>query len=191
MKCITLYGNNMQDSVTEREPCRPRQCRATIYTITSAPSIARRHIHINIETKRVAVRMAPEGVNHKDIRRYTLVSPRSTRRAVELFRRTGQLVRVPLVRGRPRLFNGFDLAVRHQGYSSYLLLTTLTCLQFLESWVERKPDIMLDELRTQLESICGVVTTNWTISRSLRRRGYTRKRVSCDMALSFQTSKRH
>ncbi len=179
----------MQDSVTEREPCRPRQCRATIYTITSAPSMARRHIHI--ETKRVAVRMALEGVNHKTSVDTHSLAHAQTRRAVELFRRTGQLVRVPLVRGRPRFLNGFDLAVRHQGYSSYLLLTTLTCLQFLESWVERKPDIMLDELCTQLESICGVVTTNWTISRSLRRRGYTRKRVSCDMALSFQTSKRH
>ncbi|KLO15013.1 hypothetical protein SCHPADRAFT_282666 [Schizopora paradoxa] len=99
--------------------------------------MARRHIHV--ETKRVAVRMALSGVDHDEIRQHTLVSPRSTRRAVSLFRRTGELVHMKL---------------NHK----------------------RRSDITLEELRDLLESICGVVTTTTNISRSLRRRGYTRKK---------------
>ncbi|OAX31033.1 hypothetical protein K503DRAFT_815713 [Rhizopogon vinicolor AM-OR11-026] len=49
--------------------------------------------------------------------------------------------------------------------------------QFLESCIERQPDILLTEMQDRLREICGVEVSISTISRTIRRRGFTRKKV--------------
>ncbi|KZV78180.1 hypothetical protein EXIGLDRAFT_634497, partial [Exidia glandulosa HHB12029] len=51
--------------------------------------------------------------------------------------------------------------------------------------VEQKPDMMLFELRRELNSICGIDAGENTISRCLKRRGYTRKKVCGRFPLSY------
>ncbi|KAG2747362.1 hypothetical protein P692DRAFT_201694009, partial [Suillus brevipes Sb2] len=48
----------------------------------------------------------------------------------------------------------------------------------LEACIERQPDILLTEMQDQLREICGFEVSIATISRTLRRRGFTRKKVT-------------
>ncbi|KAJ7290729.1 hypothetical protein C8J57DRAFT_997355, partial [Mycena rebaudengoi] len=43
---------------------------------------------------------------------------------------------------------------------------------------QRTPDMYLHEMQAELRERCGVDACLWTIWAALRRRGYTRKRVS-------------
>lgn len=64
----------------------------------------------------------------------------------------------------------------------------LILLQFLEGCIERRPDIMLGELKAALQETCHVEVSESTISRALRNgRGLTRKRVrnTVTFSLSF------
>ncbi|KAJ8596082.1 hypothetical protein M405DRAFT_722282, partial [Rhizopogon salebrosus TDB-379] len=47
----------------------------------------------------------------------------------------------------------------------------------LESCIERQPDIFLTEMQDQLQEICGVDISISTISSTIRRRGFTRKKI--------------
>jgi hypothetical protein len=59
--------------------------------------------------------------------------------------------------------------------------------QFLESCIERQPDIFLTEMQDQLQEICGVDISISTISRTIRRRGFTRKKIHpCYILMYFQ-----
>lgn len=58
----------------------------------------------------------------------------------------------------------------------YSDITSHFC-QFLESCIERTPDIMLFELAEELKSVRGVEVSANTIRKTMRRRGYTRKQV--------------
>ena len=60
-------------------------------------------------------------------------------------------------------------------------------LQYLESLIERKPDIYLSELKEQLEAAYEVRVDETTISRTLKRRGYARKKV-CGLTQLYVTS---
>ena len=59
-----------------------------------------------------------------------------------------------------------------------LFTSLLTICQFLEACIERQPDILLEELQDQLQELCEIETSIVTISRTLHRRGFTRKKVS-------------
>ena len=50
-------------------------------------------------------------------------------------------------------------------------------LQFLEGLVERQPDILLSEIAEHLRHICNIDASPATITRTLHRRGFTRKKV--------------
>ncbi|KAJ8597475.1 hypothetical protein M405DRAFT_708081, partial [Rhizopogon salebrosus TDB-379] len=48
----------------------------------------------------------------------------------------------------------------------------------LDSCIERQPDIFLTEMQDQLREICGVdISIFSTISSTIRRRGFTRKKI--------------
>ncbi|KAG1845343.1 hypothetical protein F4604DRAFT_1548202, partial [Suillus subluteus] len=49
----------------------------------------------------------------------------------------------------------------------------------LEACIKRQPDILLTKMQDQLRETCGVKVLIATISRMIRRRGFTRKKVTC------------
>jgi len=89
----------------------------------------------------------------------TGISERAIQRMLQTYRSLGDVARIPMAGGRPRILNGIDL-------------------DYLESHIERRPDIYLHELRWELISNRRVEVDISTISRSLRRRGYTRKKLT-------------
>ena len=117
-------------------------------------------------------------LNHKlpdsQVKEYTGISERSLKRLRQTFKETGEVVRVPVCAGRPRSLTALDANVCYpfSGFSLYL-----TIPQFLEGCIERQPDSTLTELQDHLREVCGVETSTDTIARTLRRRGFTRKRV--------------
>ncbi|OAX41900.1 hypothetical protein K503DRAFT_431263 [Rhizopogon vinicolor AM-OR11-026] len=76
------------------------------------------------------------------------------------FLETGEVVRTPVCAGRPRILDSLDA-------------------NFLESCIERQPDILLTEMQDQLREIFGVEVSISTIPRTIQRRGFTRKKVTC------------
>jgi hypothetical protein len=54
---------------------------------------------------------------------------------------------------------------------------SLTQMQFIEDCIERVPDLYLDELQTLVRDECNVAVGITTIHRTLRQRGWTRKKV--------------
>jgi len=68
--------------------------------------------------------------------------------------------------------------VPHFYFVFQLLTPALVFAQFLLSLVERKPDIYLDELQTQLQLQHGLVVGMSTIWDALVAMGLTRKKVS-------------
>ncbi|KAJ4499392.1 hypothetical protein C8R41DRAFT_729452, partial [Lentinula lateritia] len=51
-------------------------------------------------------------------------------------------------------------------------------LQFLEGLLEQTPDLYLYEIKERLEDVYGANYTESTISRTLERRGWTRKKLA-------------
>ncbi|KAG1859728.1 hypothetical protein F4604DRAFT_1588976, partial [Suillus subluteus] len=92
------------------------------------------------------------------IRRYTGISEWSLRYLQKVYRETGEVVRTPVCAGRPRILDSLDA-------------------NFLEACIERQPDILLTEMQDQLRETCGVEVSIATISRTIHRRGFTRKKV--------------
>ncbi|OAX37259.1 hypothetical protein K503DRAFT_743011 [Rhizopogon vinicolor AM-OR11-026] len=76
------------------------------------------------------------------------------------FRETGEVMRTPVCAGRPRILDGLDA-------------------NFLESCIERQPDILPTEMQDQLREIFGVEVSISTIPRTIRKRGFTRKKFTC------------
>ncbi|OAX30911.1 hypothetical protein K503DRAFT_667529, partial [Rhizopogon vinicolor AM-OR11-026] len=70
-------------------------------------------------------------VKDRTISRYTGISERSMRYIRKTFRETGEVVRTPICAGRPRILDSLDA-------------------NFLESCIERQPDILLTEMQDQL-----------------------------------------
>lgn len=93
------------------------------------------------------------------------------------WRQTGSPVARGKRTGRPRNLSGLDLAVSPSSQCQACTETD-SFLQYLEGCIEQRPDILADELREQLETARGVKTSNGTISRTLQRAGWTRKKVS-------------
>ncbi|KZP07590.1 hypothetical protein FIBSPDRAFT_707505, partial [Athelia psychrophila] len=109
------------------------------------------YTYISPEIKQLMVSLS-DHYKTRDIADICQVSPRTVRRVLELWRRRGEVVRVPIVQGRPRGLDALDLA-------------------YLESCIERTPDVYLYELRTQLrtqlEDARGTDVDESTIARSL------------------------
>ncbi|KAF8325604.1 hypothetical protein F5887DRAFT_829027, partial [Amanita rubescens] len=84
---------------------------------------------------------------------------RSLKRLRKTYRETGELVQVRVCDGRPRLLDSLDTA-------------------FIEGCIERQPDIYLKELQDLLREVCHVDASPATISRTLHRRGFTKKKVT-------------
>lgn len=105
------------------------------------------------------------------------VDPRTVRRVTKLEAETGSVVREPVVRGPRWMLNGIDCAVR-QSYFIYTDMCTLSShKKYLESLLERTPDLYLRELQRDLMTNRGVHVSLGTISRTLKRRGFTRKKL--------------
>ena len=68
--------------------------------------------HISKEAKEMALRMALDcGLSKIEIAEYTGIRPRTMRRLLQRYRETGEVVRKPVVSGRPRLMNALDATV--------------------------------------------------------------------------------
>jgi transposase len=70
--------------------------------------MVRRHIDRNVKLLVLQMR---ERTSAEKIRELTGISDRSVRRWVALNRATGNVVRVPVIPGRPRLLSGLEAAV--------------------------------------------------------------------------------
>ncbi|KAI0685877.1 hypothetical protein C8T65DRAFT_556021, partial [Cerioporus squamosus] len=82
--------------------------------------------HISTEVKAIALCMSLEcNLPDKKVKKYTGISICSLKRLRATFRQTGELVRIPVCPGRPRLLDALD---------------------FLEACIERRPDMLLSEL---------------------------------------------
>ncbi|KZP22976.1 hypothetical protein FIBSPDRAFT_667424, partial [Athelia psychrophila] len=115
----------------------------------------RRHIERSVKESIIVL---STHLKQSHISRMLNVSTRTIRRLVLLSRRTGSIVAEPLRRGRLRVLNALDVA-------------------YLESIVDRTPDIYLEELQVELEEGRGIHVSTETVRMTLKRAGYTRKKV--------------
>jgi transposase len=115
------------------------------------------------EVKQLILRMESQTeMSQREMRTLTGVTQR---RLKKLFDRTGEVARQAFPAGRPRLLTSIDA-------------------MFLEGCIERQPDIYLSELRHALLTTRNVSVRKDVISRTLHRRGFTRKKVSaCSLLL--------
>lgn len=56
-------------------------------------------------------------------------------------------------------------------------MNTNACCQYIEGLIEQKPDLYLTEIREQVNKVLDIDVSERTISNSLKRRGFTRKKV--------------
>jgi hypothetical protein len=71
----------------------------------------RRHIHK--EGKEIALHMSlNEGVTDRDIRRFTGISQRAMKRLRKTYRKTGEVVNIPVTDSCPRLLDSLGANVR-------------------------------------------------------------------------------
>ncbi|KAH9008211.1 hypothetical protein EDB84DRAFT_1258323, partial [Lactarius hengduanensis] len=89
--------------------------------------------HFSREIKEVALHMSHQGMSDADIEEYLGISERSMRRLRATYLATGEVVRIPVCPGRPRLLDGLDSRIH-----SFLF--------FIEGCILRQPDISLEEL---------------------------------------------
>ncbi|KAF8493763.1 hypothetical protein F5888DRAFT_1617681, partial [Russula emetica] len=95
----------------------------------------------------------------KEIAKVTKVSERTIQRVVHLWKQTGLVVQKPVNPGRPRELDMEDV-------------------MYLESLIHHTLDMYLSELRNTLLTGRGIDVDESTVSCTLYRRGYTRKKVS-------------
>ncbi|KAF8835794.1 hypothetical protein BDN67DRAFT_1005692, partial [Paxillus ammoniavirescens] len=118
--------------------------------------------HISDEVKNVIVTMSTHAeipLTRKEIRVLTGVAESTQRRINALYRRTGQVSASPAANGRSRTLNAMDVS-------------------FLEGLIERWPDITFNEMKKALREVCDVEISKATLSRTLKRSGFTRKKLT-------------
>ncbi|CAE6447700.1 unnamed protein product [Rhizoctonia solani] len=123
-----------------------------------SPTCMARRRYIDNSTKRLLVRLRYK-LRTDQVTSLLGVSARTVQRVVKLFNLTGDVVRIPVMGGRPRDLTSLQVA-------------------FLEGCVLRQPDIMIFELQELLFRVYSVQTSTTTIVRSLHRRGLTYKKIS-------------
>ncbi|KAJ8461838.1 hypothetical protein ONZ45_g18152 [Pleurotus djamor] len=94
-----------------------------------------------------------------EIAKHTKIAPRTIYRVLKRWRTTGFVDTKDAVVGRPRELDGYVSA-------------------YIEGLVDRQPDIFLSEIRHALSTALNVDVSRQSISRSLYRRGWTRKAVT-------------
>ncbi|KAJ7697302.1 hypothetical protein B0H16DRAFT_1232233, partial [Mycena metata] len=104
--------------------------------------------HISPELKRLVVVMNANCVPNPVIAVATGFHPRTVHRILETWCNTGNVVRIPLELGRPRILTSLDVS-------------------FLEGLVERTPDIYTFELQNALYAATGLEVSKNTICNTL------------------------
>jgi len=70
------------------------------------------HRHIPKAEKEIALRMSLDsGLSNTEIAKYTGICPRTMRALLKQYKETGEVVKKPVVSGRPRLLNSLDATV--------------------------------------------------------------------------------
>ncbi|VDC02747.1 unnamed protein product [Peniophora sp. CBMAI 1063] len=115
--------------------------------------------HIPDAQKELLMEMLDNGMPQDDLVKFSHVSDRTCRRVKKLYRQTGKVSRKALFPGRPRALGDLPLA-------------------YLEARIEQSPDLTLRELRQALVTAYAIDVTEQTISNSLKRRGWSRKKLS-------------
>ncbi|KAF8954675.1 Homeodomain-like protein [Flammula alnicola] len=115
--------------------------------------------YIPEEQKQLVLTMSLRGMRVKDIVKATGICRRTVARIKGTWKSTGEVVRKSLENGRPRVLSSLEVS-------------------YLESLVERTPDIYGRELQYALFVAYNVDVDVSTITRALHRRGFTRKKVS-------------
>ena len=113
-----------------------------------------------------------------EISGYTDTSVRKIRDILAHFKRTGGIKSSK--REMPTIHKSLqDEDIQVPGYNLLLnRLLTLTCdIKHLFNTLSSAPDLYLDELRLELQERCGVSVSMSTIWRTLRKGGYTMKKV--------------
>ncbi|KAJ6549123.1 Homeodomain-like protein [Mycena vulgaris] len=116
---------------------------------------------ISDETKQHVIWMSHNRKKQEDIARDLRICLSSVEKILARYRKESEGLHVPTlrVRGLPRALGAADI-------------------DFLVGLIQRTPDMYLHEMQAQLREVCNVDVCLWTIWTALRRRGYTRKRVS-------------
>ncbi|EDQ98175.1 uncharacterized protein LACBIDRAFT_336207 [Laccaria bicolor S238N-H82] len=114
--------------------------------------------YIPPEQKQLIVTMHIRGTSTTNIEQSTGISTRTIRRILKLWNDTGRVMRQPLEPGRPRVLNSLEV-------------------EYLESLIEQRPDIYVTELQNALFVTYGAEVDASTITQTLYRRGFTRKKV--------------
>jgi transposase len=106
------------------------------------------------------------------------VHPSTVQRVVQRVQTTGSVTKCPLQCGSPRALNSIDCAVSSIPYACSPVAQTdhSRMSQYVESLIERTPDITLQELKEDLEINRGVSVNKSTVYRTLIRHGFTLKR---------------
>ena len=136
----------------------------------------RRHIPIAIKELMITLQ-TKKRLKKRQVADLLDVNPRTVRRVTKLEAETGSVVREPILKGPRRLLNGIDCAVRHI-YLIHYVVYILKSFKYLESLLERTPDLYLHELQKDLVLNRGVYVSLSTISRTLQKRGLTRKKLT-------------
>lgn len=134
----------------------------------------RRHIPIPIKELMVTLQVR-KGLKKKQIADLLDVNVRTVRRVTKLEATTGSVVREPISKGPRRVLNGIDCAV---SYTGSRCIPAHWLFKYLESLLERTPDLYLHELQNDLVINRGVYVSLKTISRTLHKRGLTRKKLT-------------
>ncbi|PPQ97047.1 hypothetical protein CVT26_001270 [Gymnopilus dilepis] len=109
--------------------------------------------------KELVLTMSLRGMKVKDIVDATGMCKRTVCRVRSTWKATGKVVRKPLHTGRPRKLTALHIS-------------------YLESMIERQPDIYAKDLRDALVKVYDVDVSESTITRTLSRRGITRKMMT-------------
>lgn len=116
--------------------------------------------HISTELKETALSMSLQGIPDAEIRASTGISERSLKRMRSAHREAGGVIpRRPVDSSQPRVLGAMEG-------------------NFLRGCVERRVDISLAELKTELYEVCGVDASIQTVARSLQGIGYSMRTVT-------------
>lgn len=146
----------------------PDACSPLIPTTMSLGN--RQHIPIAIKELMITLQTT-KGLKKRQVAELLDVDARTVRRVTKLEAETGSVVREPLVKGPQRLLNGIDCAVRCVYFVFCDVYTLSSCytLQYLESLLERTPNLYLHELQKDLVLNRGIYVSCRTISRALQK----------------------
>ena len=113
----------------------------------------------------------------QEIERNTGVKVWRIQNILKLFHDTGKVLLVKQRASRPSKLNQGNIDVSCDRCTC-ILDWNFFIAKYIEAFIAHSPDAYLDELRTQLEEVCGVKVHESTVWRALKRRGFTLKKVS-------------